>query len=180
MGYLVVIAIVATVATIVCWVAVGLSKGGVEARGRQTRRTNAEIISPLFQGRFGDFYLALDVPLERDQQVSKEDATKCGRHIMNYLAHNPEEAALFTRGLSRWNIKGSNALCDPVTAASSEVIYDAKAEVHATSYRAIESLIKQNNLACFKTVDRIGLMTCLTEIGRKDLTGPLAGQLGQL
>jgi hypothetical protein len=149
-------------ALILAWPTLGLSlvawfvflflKGKKQAKASDQRKVIAEVIEPIFKGRFANFYDALDVPFDWDEG-SQSKSHQCGRFIMNYLANNPSEAAIFTRGLKRWATKGSGQLCDPVEAAEFEKRYDEKKEIHLTAYRAIEALMSQNNLPCFEGVD---------------------------
>ncbi len=112
-----------------------------------------KVIEPVFQGRFAEFFHALDVPT-MGGDLSKEEAHQCGWHVMNYLAQNPSEAALFMKGLDTWKKKGGTALCDPITAVHKEKSSPKKGEIHLTSYRAIEAIMTNNpNLSCFKEID---------------------------
>lgn len=139
--------------SLVAWFVLLFLKGAQQAKSSEQRKVVAEVIEPLFKGRFADFHDALDVPYEWNAERTQSKSHQCGRFIMNYLANNPSEAAIFTRGLKRWATKGSGQLCDPVEAAEFEVRYDEKKEIHLTAYRAIEALMSQNNLPCFQGVD---------------------------
>lgn len=157
MGLLFIIALILAWPTfglsLVAWFLLLFLNGVKEAKASKKRKVIAEVIEPLFGGRFSDFYDALDVPYEWNAERTQSKSHQCGRLIMNYLAHNPSEAALFTRGLKRWATKGSGQLCDPVDAAGYEMLYDEKKEIHLTAYRAIEALMSQNSLPCFQGVD---------------------------
>lgn len=139
--------------SLVAWFVLFALKGFKQAEASEQRKIVAEVIEPLFKGRFADFYDALDIPYLRNAERTQSKSHQCGRFIMNYLAHNPSEAAIFTRGLKRWAAKGSGQLCDPVEAAEFETRYDEKKEIHLVAYRAIEALMSQNNLPCFQGVD---------------------------
>lgn len=140
--------------SIIAWIILFLFKAKKNADKMDRRMQFLPIIEPLFQSRYSDFFMALDIPLVSGYSISEADAERCGRLIMNYLAHNPEEAAIFVKGLDKWKTVGSNSLCDPVTAAQSEKMYDAKGEIHLTSYRAIEALMTNNkNLKCFGSIN---------------------------
>ncbi len=139
--------------SLVAWLLLLFLKGAKQAKASEQRKVVSEVIEPLFKGRFADFYDALDVPYRWDSERTQSQSHQCGRFIMNYLAHNPGEAAIFTRGLKRWATKGSGQLCDPVEAAEFETHYDEKKEIHLTAYRAIEALMSQNNLPCFQGID---------------------------
>lgn len=80
------------------------------------RREKALLIDSIFSGRQAEFFSALNVPLKASACVqTKDDARKCGQHIVNYIAHNPDEMEVFLCGLKRW--AGENEeLCHPVAA----------------------------------------------------------------
>lgn len=156
MGILFVVALVLAWPTfglsLVVWFVLAWSKAKNKVAKSDRREELKTVIEPLFQGRFADFYYALDVPTIGGNP-SEQEAHQCGRHVMNYLAQNPSEAALFMKGLDKWKTKGSTTLCDPVTAAHNEKTTPQKGEIHLTSYRAIEAIKTNNpNLSCFKYV----------------------------
>ena len=157
--------------SIVVWLILVFFKSKAKVEKIDRRREIVQIIEPLFQGRFSEFFMAMDIPLIYGQDLTQEEAHKCGRHIMNYIAHNPSEAALFMNGLDRWRTKGSSELCDPITAARDEKNLNAKREIHVTSYRAIEAIMTNNyNLPCFRKIDfplLVEYRACLEE----DLAG---------
>ena len=64
------------------------AKGNV---GKVDRREEIKnIIEPLFQKRFRDFFMALShISIVTGCDLTDEEAHQCGHHIMNYLAHNP-------------------------------------------------------------------------------------------
>ncbi|OWQ98388.1 hypothetical protein [Sphingopyxis witflariensis] len=134
----------------------------------------ASVIHPLFTGRHADFYRALDVPLVFQPRDQQRDAVQAGQHIVNYLAYNPEEAAIFMQGLAKWKDKGSAGLCHPVAAAEFERDFEAKREIHLTSYRAIQALMANNpSLHCFRNVDFSKLSTEIAAIEFKISSGQL-------
>jgi len=139
--------------SLVAWFIILFFKGKSKAIASSQRHVTKDVIEPLFQERFAEFYMALDIPFFPGEKSDLATSHQCGRFIMNYLAHNPVEAGIFLRGLKRWATKGSDQLCDPVEAAEYEVQYQDKQEVHLTAYRAIEALMKQNSLPCFRGVD---------------------------
>lgn len=150
--------------SLLLWFAILVFRGKQQADATARRHVTSEVIEPLFRGRFSDFYKALDIPHKFDADITDESAHQCGRHIMNYLSHNPSEAAIFVKGLKKWALKGSGNLCDPVEAAETESRYDAKEEIHLVSYRAIEALMKQNSLRCFNSVDLDALSQYISAI----------------
>ncbi|MHC2364126.1 hypothetical protein [Rhizobium leguminosarum] len=170
------------VALVFAWPTYGLSIIGwlvlVFFKSRNTvaksvrRKEFVSVLEPMFNGRFADFYRALEVPLLDGFALTEKDAHQCGRHVMNYLAQNPEEAALFVSGLEKWRTKGTSMLSDPVTAAQSEKMYDDKGEIHLTAYRAIKAVMLNNSLKCFDAVNLAKLMENETL-----LTFQLAGRI---
>lgn len=140
--------------SILAWIAIYFFKSKKKVDKIVERDNRKLLIEPLFGNKFAEFFMALDMPKLNEQRFDYHEAHKCGRHIMTYLAHNPEEGSLFLQGLKKWQTKGSQQLCDPVTAAQSERDYDAKGEIHLVSYRAVESLMKNNkSLTCFRPID---------------------------
>jgi hypothetical protein len=144
--------------SIVAWIAVivlrGISHGKARVDAIDRREERKLLIEPLFGGEFAEFFMALDLPILIDVPIDREAAHQCGRHVMNYIAHNATEGALFIQGLKNWGTKGGNPLADPVIAAASERKFDAKGEVHLVSYRAIEAIMTNNrNLRCFHAID---------------------------
>ncbi len=139
--------------SLVVWFILAWSKAKNKVAKSDRREELKTVIEPLFQGRFADFYYALDVPTIGGNP-SIQEAHQCGRHIMNYLAQNPSEAALFMKGLDKkLKTMGNTSLCAPVTAALKEKTTPQKGDIHLTSYRAIEAIITNNpNLSCFKNV----------------------------
>ena len=102
----------------------GINRVNKKVEAIDRRRDVASAIDPIFGGKYEEFFLALDIPKRPGQHFSSMNATQAGRHIMNYLAHNPTELTIFIQGLARWKTKGSDALCDPVTAADCENRYE--------------------------------------------------------
>lgn len=144
--------------SIVAWFVLVFLKAKGNANRVERRDKVKEVIEPLFEGRFSNFFFALDIPIYDGEEMSEAEAHQCGRHIMNYIAHNPIETSEFIRGLQRWKTKGAPNLCDPITAAQDENRYNAKGEIHAVSYRAVEALMIKNKISCFKKVDFSGFI----------------------
>lgn len=142
--------------SLVVWFAILHFKSKNESERISQRNSRKVLLEPLFNERFDAFFRSLDVPVQIGAEVSNDDAFKCGRHIMTYIAHNSEEGALFISGLKKWQTKGSYQLCDPITAAQIEKSHDIKGEIHLVSYRAIEALMTNNErLHCFHDIDLI-------------------------
>lgn len=154
MGILFVVALILAWPTfglsIVAWFALQAIKKKVASSAQDELRSSIE---PLFNNKFAEFFMALDIPSYEWEKISSEDAHQCGRHIVNYICHNPSEANLFFRGVSRWRGSAADNLPSPVTAADSEKKLNKKAEVHMVSYRAIEALMTNNKLRCFASID---------------------------
>lgn len=152
--------------SIVAWVAILFINAKGHANKVERREKVKEAVEPLFEGRFAEFFLALDMPIYEWEELSEAEAHQCGRHIMNYIAHNPTETSEFIRGLQKWKTKGAPNLCDPITAAQDENRYNAKGEIHAVSYRAVEALMTNNSIPCFKKVDFDGIAAKKAMMGR--------------
>ncbi|MDQ7962795.1 hypothetical protein RDI61_01845 [Pseudomonas plecoglossicida] len=140
--------------SLVAWLAIMLLKSAAKIKRIKKSNEIEAILNPLFSDNFADFFRALDVPFMHGYANTDEECRQCGRHIMNYLCHNPEEAAIFVKGLKRWGTNGYEGFSDPVVAASAENEYDTKAEIHLTSYRAIDAIMTNNKgIKCFGKVD---------------------------
>jgi hypothetical protein len=144
--------------SIIAWIALLILRGILQARARieaiDRREEDKLLIEPLFAGKFAEFFRALDIPMLIGLRIDQEAAHQCGRHIMNYIAHNPTESALFIQGLKKWHTKGGGPLADPVIAADCERKFNEKGEIHLVSYRAIEALMTNNKeLRCFYPID---------------------------
>lgn len=140
--------------SVVAWLVVMFLKSQGTVAKSNERRNRKIFIEPLFTGRFADFFNALDIPRIPGRTISDADAHQCGRHIMNYIAHNSGEGVLFMQGLEKWRTKGDDRPCHPVTAATDERRLKAKGEIHLVSYRAIDALMTNNpNLRCFDSIN---------------------------
>lgn len=157
MGILFIVALILAWPTfgisLVVWCVLAWFNASQKVAGINRREEQKTVIEPLFQGRFSDFFYALDMPTTLGEELTEQEAHQCGRHIMNYLASNPSESVIFMKGLDKWRTKGSPTLCDPVTAASYEKNLNAKGAIHLTSYRAIEAVMTNNpSLGCFSKI----------------------------
>lgn len=159
--------------SIVAWFVVAAIRGHNRHSKNEQRRSRATLLAPMFNGRYAEFFEALDIPRLYGSVMMEDDADSCGRHIVNYIAHNPEESFVFSQGLMRWRTKGGSQLCDPILAAETETLLDEKAEIHLVSYRAIEALMINNrSLRCFHSID---LGQVVAEIARIELSDKLGG-----
>jgi hypothetical protein len=132
-----------------------------KAAEAEQKENRAALFESVLQSRYAEFFYALDIPRVHAQVVSKEDATKCGRLIMNYIVHNPEESKAFARALL---IDGDPRLRDPVWVATHEAKAGGTGPVHQLTYRAIETLVSNNtSLFCFGAVD------CMAVMGKRAL-----------
>ncbi|QGM48261.1 hypothetical protein [Methylocystis heyeri] len=171
-GFLFVIALVLAWptfgASLVIWWILAAKNAKDKIRAIEQREKNAAHLEPLFKNNFAAFFLSLDVPIKYGSYFTSNEAELCGRYIMIYLANNPEEAELFIEGLKKWKTKGSYELAEPVIAAECEISCRQKLHVHLASYRAIEALVANNNLACFSPVNynEVVQYRMLTELGR--------------
>lgn len=161
-GILFIVAVLFAIPTygvsLIAWFVLALLRAQGRA-GRSDERENRKVyIEPLFTGRFAEFFRALDMPFIIGETIDHNDAHKCGRHIMNYIAHNSEEGAVFMRGLDKWRTKGDYSPCHPIVAANEERALNCKGEIHLVAYRAVEAIITNNpNLPCFRSIDPLEL-----------------------
>lgn len=159
MGILFVVALLLAFPTfglsLVAWFALFVIRAKASATRVRKREKVKTTIEPLFDDRFDDFFLSLDMPFHSSAEMSEADAHQCGRHIMNYVAHNPSEAALFLKGIENYSFGHP---CHPGLAALCERESGGKGEIHAVSYRAVEALMTNNKLKCFQNVDLAAVM----------------------
>lgn len=144
--------------SLIVWLVLVLMRAKGQADRSVERENRKVFVEPIFTGQFAEFFRALDMPLIPGESIDHNDAHKCGRHIMNYIAHNPDEGALFMRGLNKWRTKGDYSPCHPVVAAADERALNCKGEVHLVAYRAVEAIMTNNpGIPCFRSIDRQGL-----------------------
>lgn len=140
--------------SILLWFVLVVARGVFKGFAIKRREQAKNVLMPLFPEDLGFFFSALDVPLVSGYRLTEEESRQCGSHFVNYLSHNPSEAALFIKGLERWRTKGEESLCNPVNAALDENHLECKREIHLTAYRAIEALMTNNkHLKCFHKID---------------------------
>lgn len=172
MGWLFVAALIFAIPTyglsIIAWFALMFIKANHKNKKIEQRRTIADaVIHPLFKNNFAEFYRTLEVPyvsFTHNASIPEEYAESCGRHIANYISHNNEETKLFIAGLKIWTLKGSYELCSPEEAAECERTVGELGYVHLVSWRAIEALIKNNNLLCFDGVNETQLTEMINQM----------------
>jgi hypothetical protein len=139
--------------SLVAWVLLSLIRAAARRAAIERRQDLRAQIEPLFEQRLDEFFLALDVRMSSRHEVTNQEATQCGRHILNYLAHNPGEAALFMKGVEQEARRFGGRKPDPVLAARREVMDDAKAEIHLSCGRAIVAVATHNpSLQCFRNI----------------------------
>ena len=141
--------------SIIIWFILLFLNAKENVKAIERREHNLQVIEPLFEGRFVEFFMALDIPIYGWEKITNEDAYQCGRHIMSYIAHNPEEAVILVQGLEKKQLEYP---CDLITAAEDERDLNAKGEIHIVTYRAIEALITQNKIKCFEKIDLAGVL----------------------
>lgn len=138
--------------SILIWLFLLFLKAKDKTRKIDIMREKRTVLDPLFRERFDEFFLSLDLPLASGATISKEEASHCGRHIVNFIAYNHEETELLIKGLKRWEDGTGSALCDPIRAAQIESLLQ-KAEVHLVAYRAMEAIsINNRNLRSFQKI----------------------------
>lgn len=115
------------------------------------------LLEPLFKDKFDEFFLNLNVPLKRGLAMSREDAFSCGRHVMVYLSHNPEDAKSFVRYLD-----GNS----PDEALSYELMLEHDQYIRTIGLRAISVITQRYNYRCFSAVDVGRLNAKLDELER--------------
>lgn len=140
--------------SILVWLGLMFFKAKKKVNEIDRRKEMAVVLEPLFNDRFDDFFLALDIPYVHGYHITREEAKQCGRHVMNYIAHHPSETAIFMKGLEKWRVRINSSSLDPIEAAQAEMNLDEHAEMHYIAYRAVETIMKNNpNLKCFHKVD---------------------------
>ncbi len=139
--------------SLVVWIIVFVMKSQKRTDRVDARHERAILLEPLFTNQQADFFNALEVPLKPTiGTLSHDDAHQCGRHIMNYIAHNTGELQAFVDGLKRW-ARDDGQMCHPVTAVKIERRL-GQGDVRAVSLRAIEAIVTRNpNLQCFQLID---------------------------
>lgn len=151
--------------SLVAWFLLSLIRAAARRAAIERRQERRAQLEPLFEQRFDEFFLALDVPMNTTREVTSQEATQCGRHILNYLAHNPGEASLFMKGVEKEARRFGGRKPDPVLAARRESMDHAKAEIHLSCGRAILAVATNNpNLQCFRNVDLNSLKRDLDKI----------------
>lgn len=148
MGWLFILALVFAIPTfglsLLAWFVLQWFNTKQKVTGITRRQEMKTVIEPLFRGEFAEFFLALDVPT-LFEEFTPEEARQCGRHIMNYLAHNPSETAIFMKGLEKHRDRIGGLALDPIGAAQEETTRNSKGEIHLTSYRAITAITTNNS-----------------------------------
>lgn len=162
MGLLLIVALVLAWPTyglsLLAWFAINWVDAKNKVNKSDRRRVISSAIEPLFNNAHGDFARALKLPIWAGRNMSSEDATQCGRHIMNYIANNPEELSEFMKGLNKWRDREGGRLPSALAAVQYEDDDLKYEEVHLVSYRAVEALMAKNpHLTCFAAVQTKGV-----------------------
>jgi len=120
----------------------------------ETRREEASKLEPIFEDRYAEFFNALHVPLKPAVgAIAHDDEFRCGRHIMNYIAHNSGELSTFMAGLQSYP-RADGQMCNPAIAVELDRRLGGKRETFTVCIRAIEAIMTRNpDLACFKSID---------------------------
>ena len=172
------------VALLLAWPTFGLSilvwivLLAVQTKGKvnkvEQRHERKGFIEPLFANQYAEFYYALLGKYASQRKPDYPIAHQGGRLIMNYIAHNPEEAALFMKGLQR--IPNSR----PGLATALEAVEYEKAQgdmryIHLVAYNGIQTMKKQNpDLRCFDKFSEIELCAYILQIDANFRHHPLA------
>lgn len=81
----------------------------------------------------------------------------CGRLVMQFLAHNPREAATFVKAVRKIDSAGDSELGEVLMYESSDALklnYEYySSDIRLVCFRAIQALMTNNNLACFEWCD---------------------------
>lgn len=112
------------------------------------RESSRSVLEPLFNDKYAEFFILLEVPLLPDVMVTRQEAYLCGRHIMVYLADNPDEAKLFLSSVLRYPES-----VDVVESAYHEVMAEHIQEVRLTAYRSIAFIMSKYKHPFFQKVD---------------------------
>lgn len=133
--------------SLVAWVALVALNAKKNQESIVRREEAKTVIEPLFREQFAEFFLALDLPTKFRQKLTDGEAHQCGRHLMNFIAHNPNETRSFMAALTQQANRNSSNSLDPVAAAKDTGL-------DLLCYRAVLALMTNNpNLGCFSKID---------------------------
>lgn len=150
--------------SLVAWCALAWFRAASQSARIRRMKEMRDSIEPLFSPGLDKFFLALDMPVRKSQQVTAQDAETCGRHILNYLSNNPSEAAIFIRGAGKHAQRSGSGKLDAVDAAMWERMCAAPGDVHVPSYRAVVAITRNN--PSIRSFDAINLQAVAGRIDR--------------
>lgn len=158
MGLLLVVALVLAWPTfglsLVAWCLLVWFSAAAKAANKKHIDQRRAVMDLAVRGRDAEFFLALDMPLKRRAELTPAEAEQCGRHVLNYVAHNSEETALLMRGVEKHSLRNGGAPFDAIAAAANETWATVKAEMHLVAYRGIVAVSTNNpNLQCFSKIE---------------------------
>lgn len=116
----------------------------------ERREQIGKIIEPLFTDRYAEFFIALDLPTVSTMSV--DESYQCGRHLVNYICHNPSESVIFIAALKKM-ADTESGFCHPVVAVGKESLNELKGDIHILCYWGVEAIMKNNSLKCFEKID---------------------------
>lgn len=131
---------------------------------RLSRRVQVreEIIKPLLNDRYLEYFIALAIPIRHGISITHREAEQCGRHIINFISHNPSVTSEFLKELQELSNEGG--LIDPIEALRIEREIGGLGNIHMISYKSMMTLIRQNDIPCFNKVDMIAFMSKLNSM----------------
>lgn len=133
--------------SLVAWVAFAVLQAKKKQESIVRREEAKTVFEPLFREQFAAFFLALDPPTKFRQKLTEAEAHQCGRHLMNFVAHNPGETRTFMAALAQQAKRSSSGLLDPIAAAKER-------NLDLLCYRAVLALMANNHdLQCFSKID---------------------------
>ena len=133
-------------------------------RSNSSKRSDVmtALLEPIFRGEYRHFAHGLELPWRDDisddnaeHARTDEDLKQIGRLVMKYFAHNEKEADAFINALRQQSDSENGELANPHEALQYE-FYDNRHDgpLMLASYRAILALMTNNNLPCFRSVDK--------------------------
>ncbi len=130
------------------------------------------LLEPIFRGEYRYFAHGLELPWRADisdddaeHARTDEDLKQIGRLVMKYFAHNEREANAFISALKQQSDSNNGELASPHEALEYE-FYDNRhhGPLMLVSYRAILALMTNNNLPCFRSVDKRSVSERIVEM----------------
>lgn len=148
------------------WVA--WNKAKEKSSGLNHMRATRSVVEPLVGGDAGEFYKSLLIPKIYTEERGGSHDSQCGRHILNFISHNPEITQAFMEALKFHRLKGSASLPTAIEAIEFERGWQGGGgPIHHICYFSIATLTSQNRLTCFDDVDIAYVTDMMTQISGK-------------